>query len=77
MIKMFSNLPFIKRILSRSDIQRPLGRWSLVDNQKTAFRRSELANEDHCGTCATYALRQSEKNIQKIHVPNIKNKNNL
>lgn len=74
MIKIFSNLPFVKRIFSRTEIPRPLGRWSLVDDRKTAHRRSELANEDHCGTCATYALRQSEKNIQKIHVPNLKNK---
>lgn len=74
MLSLFKKIPFLKRIFSNGDIQRPLGRWSLVDHSQKAYRRSELANEDHCGTCATYAMRQSDKNIQKIHVPLDKNK---
>ena len=69
MISLLKKIPIFKRIFSNGDIPRPLGRWSLVDHNRTAYRRSELANEDHCGTCATYAIRQTDKNIQKIHVP--------
>lgn len=69
MISLLKKIPIFKRIFSNGDMPRPLGRWSLVDHNRTAYRRSELANEDHCGTCATYAMRQSDKNIQKIHVP--------
>lgn len=75
MMKLFNSISFLKRIISNGEIHRPLGRWSLVEDSRSAFRRSELANEDHCGTCATYALRQSEKNIQKIHVPKKKTNN--
>ena len=70
MLSLLKQLPLFKRIFSNGDIQRPLGRWSLVDDSRKAYRRSELANEDHCGTCA---MRQSDKNIQKIHVPLEKN----
>tara|TARA_B110000967_G_C18886841_1_gene564543 strand:+ start:2588 stop:2818 length:231 start_codon:yes stop_codon:yes gene_type:complete len=73
MLSLLKQLTLFKRIFSNGDIQRPLGRWSLVDDSRKAYRRSELANEDHCGTCATYAMRQSDKNIQKIHVPLEKN----
>ena len=69
MISILKKIPIFKRIFSNGDISRPLGRWSLVDHNRKAYRRSELANEDHCGTCATYAIRQTDKNIQKIHVP--------
>jgi hypothetical protein len=68
MISLLKQVPFIKHVFFRKEIPRPLGRWSLVDHSRTAYRRSELANEDHCGTCATYAMRQSNKNIQKIHI---------
>ena len=68
MISLIKQVPFIKQMFLRKETPRPLGRWSLVDHNGKAFRRSELANEDHCGTCATYAMRQSDKNIQKIHI---------
>ena len=74
MLSLLKQLPLFKRIFSNGDIQRPLGRWSLVDDSRKAYRRSELANEDHCGTCATYAMRQSDKNIQRIHIRVDKNK---
>lgn len=74
MISLLKKLPLFKRILSQRDGPTPLGRWSLVDHSTKAYRRSELANEDHCGTCATYAMRQSDKNIQKIHIHLDKNK---
>ena len=51
MLSLLKQLPLFKRIFSNGDIQRPLGRWSLVDDSRKAYRRSELANEDHCGTC--------------------------
>lgn len=68
MISILKQVPFIKQVFFSKHTPRPLGRWSLVDHNGKAFRRSELANEDHCGTCATYAMRQSDKNIQKIHI---------
>lgn len=68
MISILKKIPIFKRIFSNGDMPRPLGRWSLVAHNRTAYRRSELANEDHCGTCATYAMRQTDKNIQKIRI---------
>ena len=68
MISLLKKIPIFKRIFSNGNIPKHLGRWSLVDHNGKAYRRSELANEDHCGTCATYAMRQTDKNIQKIRI---------
>lgn len=65
---------FVQRIIINPFLKRnninPLGRWSLVTNDRKAYRRSDLANEDHCGPCGTYAMRQKDKNVHKIHINN-------
>ena len=45
----------------------PLGRWKIKDKEISNLV-VDYSNEDHCGTCTTYAMRQSDKNIQKIHI---------
>ena len=43
-------------------ITRPvLGRFGKIDCEDSAKQKSELANEDHCGTCATYVLQKQEE----------------
>jgi len=70
---MFSTL---QRFLLRSIDKKPTGRWSLVYDSRLE-RRSELANEDHCGTCGQYAMQQHQKNIPKIRVLNKKDSKKL
>ena len=68
MLSLLKQLPLFKRIFSNGDIQRPLGRWSLVDDSRKTYRRSELANEDHCGTCSEYINQQKEqKEIEEFY----------
>ncbi len=41
------------RNLFRSTSVTRLGRWARSSNQDVTFRKVELANYDHCGTCPT------------------------
>lgn len=60
------------RHLFKDDVK-PLGRWSLVYDEKIN-RKADLSNEDHCGPCGTYILQQQEKNKTKIKELNRLNK---
>ena len=43
-------------------VTRPvLGRFGMIDCEKSVRYKSELANEDHCGTCATYVLQKQDE----------------
>lgn len=46
---------------------KPLGRWSLVYNEKLN-RNAHLSNKDYCGPGGTYAVQQQQKNIAKMRV---------
>jgi len=47
-------ISFIKKWMPK-DIQRPLGRWGIVNN-KQMNHKIDLSNEDHCGPCGEYTL---------------------
>lgn len=66
MIHLLKRLPLFETLLKKTPPQ-PLGRWSLIYNEKT-YQRADLSNEDHCGPCGTYTLQQTEKNVPKMHV---------
>jgi len=45
----------IKSLFSK-ELSRPLGRWKIENCNKQLNNKVDLSNEDHCGTCAQYAL---------------------
>lgn len=64
-------LSIFRKIFCQKIEPKVLGRWGLVYDNKLA-RKADLSNEDHCGPCGTYALQQSNKNVQKRKVMNKK-----
>lgn len=48
----------------RNDNHRLLGRWSPIKKQELLYKRVDLANNDHCGSC------------HYKDIPKIKNDNN-
>ena len=64
---MWRKLLDVTKSLMPKQENKPLGRWSLKHGEK-AYTRADLSNEDHCGTCSSYALQQNFKNISKIKV---------
>lgn len=60
-------------------LSRPmLGRFGMIDCEKTAKYKSELANEDHCGTCASYVLQKQDEmtSMQSRNMSSIRSVNN-
>jgi hypothetical protein len=60
-------------------VTRPvLGRFGMIDCEKTAKYKSELANEDHCGTCASYVLQKQDEitSMQSRNMSSIRSINN-
>lgn len=45
-------------------ILRPVGRWRLESCPKQLKQKIDLSNEDHCGPCGQYALKQT---VDKKH----------
>lgn len=43
-----------------NDIPKPLGRWTLGHTKKQMNFKIDLSNEDHCGPCGQYAVKQME-----------------
>lgn len=39
-----------------------LGRWQINDCNKTRNIKIDMANEDHCGSCSHYRLKQIMRN---------------
>jgi hypothetical protein len=50
-----------------------LGRWAINDCHKTRNIKIDLSNEDHCGSCSHYRLKQIMRNTLK----EIREKNKL
>lgn len=58
---MKSILQSIKNVFIRTitkDIPNPLGRWNTNHCDKQMRRKIDLSNEDHCGPCGEYAMKQ-------------------
>ena len=47
----------IKNIISKP-LPQPLGRWNINYCNKEMNRKIDLSNEDHCGPCGEYAIKQ-------------------
>jgi hypothetical protein len=43
------NIPIGSRVSATA----ALGRWSIEASSTSTYRKVDLANEDHCGTCAS------------------------
>lgn len=58
------NIPVISKFISKinyyikPDSKILLGRWSLNNCHKTRNIKIDLSNEDHCGMCSQYRLKQ-------------------
>ena len=57
---------FVNRIL-KANVPKPIyGRWGMAYKPDQVDARIDLANEDHCGPCGTYALsKEKEKEKEK------------
>lgn len=49
-----------------------LGRWSLNHCEKKVSRKTDMTNEDHCGTCSTmrlnYLTQENKSLVNKIQL---------
>ena len=64
MLSKFAALkPTLKRLFKK-EAKPPLGRWSLIQDEKL-YRRSDLSNEDHCGPCGEYVMQKRENKSKK------------
>lgn len=61
----FKHIIDVLKSASRGYVKTPLGRWNL-DNHKHAKLKSNYANEDHCGSCAEYAILQQQLHTVKL-----------
>jgi hypothetical protein len=61
-MKFFS---MIKNIIPKK-ISKPLGRWNLEYCNIKINNKVDLSNEDHCGTCANYALEKLNPKQDKL-----------
>ena len=55
----------IKSIINRitkKDLPKPLGRWNIDYCNKKMDNKVDLSNEDHCGPCGQYAIKNTQKN---------------
>ena len=56
---------FVNRIL-KPNVPKPIyGRWGMSYKPDQVDARIDLANEDHCGPCGTYALSKEKENQKK------------
>ena len=57
----------LKRLFNKlREIQpSPLGRWCLMDKSKNNWK-VDMANTDHCGTCAYEETSTSKKQVQTL-----------
>jgi hypothetical protein len=39
-------------------VPKPVGRWRTENCEKQMNRKIDLSNEDHCGPCSQYVLKQ-------------------
>lgn len=53
--------------LTKKDLPKPLGRWNIDYCDKKTDNKVDLSNEDHCGPCGQYAI----KNTQKHSIDNL------
>ena len=44
------------------ELPKPMGRWRIENCNTQMNNKIDLSNEDHCGTCAQYALSKIEIN---------------
>jgi hypothetical protein len=62
-------LSFFRNFLPK-DIQKPLGRWKIEYRNSQMNSKVDLSNEDHCGPCGQYALKQKKKQIRGAQIKN-------
>ena len=61
-------MKFITNIINKLksiDVVKPLGRWNMEKCSKQLNNKIDLSNEDHCGPCGQYALKQIQNTIKK------------
>jgi hypothetical protein len=60
---------FIRNILDNNNNNKSaLGRWSINYCINNINKKIDSGNEDHCGPCGQYNLKQVEKNKNKIEI---------
>lgn len=62
-------ITFIKKLIPKEQLPKPLGRWKIENCDKLMNNKIDLSNEDHCGPCGQYAL-------EKITLKNNENNEN-
>lgn len=70
-----------KFIKIRHTIKPQLGRWNIDDCIKKTNRKIDLSNEDHCGPCGQYIIKEGVKSVEAVEsylkLNNIKYEKNL
>jgi hypothetical protein len=66
-------IKFIKRFFFPKELQKPMGRWRVENNNLRLNQKIDLSNEDHCGPCGQYALTKIDFKNKKIEELNKKN----
>jgi 2-hydroxy-3-keto-5-methylthiopentenyl-1-phosphate phosphatase len=51
----------IKKIYYSSNVKIPLGRWN-IHNYKQTSLKIKYANEDNCGICRDYTIKEDKEN---------------
>ena len=57
-------ITFMKRFIPK-ELPKPLGRWRIEECNKQMNTKIDLSNEDHCGPCGQYALKNKRLIITK------------
>ena len=52
---------FVKNIIMKKELPKPLGRWRIEECASKIDNKIDLSNEDHCGPCGIYALNKQTK----------------
>jgi len=60
----FKHIIEVFKAASRKQVKTPLGRWNLENHTQTKLKIN-YANEDHCGSCAEYAILQQQLHTVK------------
>ena len=56
------NIRILFNFFFRKEKKHPLGRWNIHYDLPKINSKVDLANEDHCGSCGTYAEEKQKEN---------------
>ena len=66
-MKFLANI--IKRMLPK-EIPKPVGRWNVENCNTRINNKVDWSNEDHCGPCGQYKLKQTGNEVNEVNKVN-------